>query len=200
VQYRYYKLKEKSVANDVLDRVSAHEIEARVEEGIRNKLITFDEAADFLGIDPHKNPDLVSVINQKQELLSGRDMVVESVTKVVIEHDHIMVRIKVAGLYRLIAEQLRIGTTHSPDDEKEIKIPYITRRAHRGAIMIDAGKNPSVPKDPLDIPSNELRNLVRGIIWRDEHFDGMTLRDIAKRDGFSEGYVGKCIFKSFNVH
>lgn len=199
MQYRYYKLKDKAVSNDVLDRVSAHEIESRVEEGIRNQLITFDTAAEFLGIDPHKNPDLVSVINQKQELLSGRDMVVESVTKVVIENAHIKVRVKVAGLCRLIAEQLRIGTTHSPDDEKEIKIPYITRRAHRGAIMIDAGKNPSVPKDPLDIPSGDLRNLVRGIIWREEHFDGMTLRDIAKRDGLSEGYIGKCIFRGFEV-
>ena len=197
MQYRYYKLKNKAVASDVLDRVPAHEIELRVEEGIRNQLLTFDSTAEFLRIDPHQNPDLVSLINQKQEFLSGRDMIVESVTKVVIERDHIMVHVRVGGLCRLIAEQLRIGTTHCPDDEKEIKIPYITRRAHRGAIMIDAGKNPSAPKDPLDIPSSELRNLVRGIIWRDEHFEGMTLRDIAKRDGFSEGYVGQCIFRSF---
>jgi hypothetical protein len=60
-------------------------------------------------------------------------------------------------------------------------------------------KNPSIPKDPLDIPSGEPRNLVQGLIWRDEHFDGMTLRDIAKRDGLSEGYIRKCIFRGFEV-
>lgn len=82
------------------------------------------------------------------------------------------------------------------DETRELRIPYITRRAHRGAIMIDVN-NVNTENDPLDLPSGELRNLVRGLIWRDEHFGGMTLRDIAKREGFSEGYVGRCIFKSF---
>ena len=40
---------------------------------------------------------------------------------------------------------------------------------------------------------------VRGLIWRDEHFSGMTLRDIGKRDEFSEGYVGKCIIRTFEM-
>lgn len=83
------------------------------------------------------------------------------------------------------------------DGTRELKIPYITRRAHRGAIMIDVN-NVSAEKDPLAPPSGELRNLVRGLIWRDEHFGGMTLRDIAKREGFSEGYVERCIFKTFH--
>lgn len=84
------------------------------------------------------------------------------------------------------------------DETKRISIPYITRRAHRGAIVIQPDK-PDTEKDPLDLPSGELRNLVRGLIWRDEHFDGATLRDIAKREKFSEGYVGQCIFRTLEI-
>ncbi len=86
----------------------------------------------------------------------------------------------------------------TPDEIREIKIPYITRRAHKGSISSEADKG-SAGRDPLDLPSGELRNLVRGLIWRDEHFGGMTLRDIGKRQGFSEGYVGKCIFTAFEI-
>jgi hypothetical protein len=50
------------------------------------------------------------------------------------------------------------------------------------------------------MPSGELRNLIRGLIWRDEHFGGMTLRDIGNREGFSEGYVGKCIFRGLALN
>lgn len=120
--------------------------------------------------------------------------------KVIVDHESITVQVKIPALSAFIAEQLRIGIPQATDEIREIKIPYITRRAHRGAIMIDAAKDPSNQKDPLDLPSGELRNLVRGLIWRDEHFGGMTLRDIGKREGFSEGYVGQCIFKSFILH
>jgi hypothetical protein len=64
--------------------------------------------------------------------------------------------------------------------------------------VIEADKGSTGDKDPLDLPPTELRNLIRGLIWRDEHFSGMTLRDIGKREGFSEGYVGQCIFKTFS--
>jgi hypothetical protein len=84
------------------------------------------------------------------------------------------------------------------DETKEISISYLTRRAHRGAIVIQPDK-PDARKDLLDLPSGELRNIVRGLVWRDEHFGGMTLRDIAKRERFSEGYVGQCIFRTFEI-
>jgi DNA invertase Pin-like site-specific DNA recombinase len=198
-QYRYYKLHEIAVAEDVLDRFPAHEIESRVEEALRRKLAEFDTAAALLGIDPRINPDLIRMIGQKLACLPGRDLVIAVVQKVIVDHENITVQVKVPALSAFIAEQLRIGMPSPTDEICEIKISYVTRRAHRGAIMIDAAKDPSAQKDPLDMPPGELRNLVRGLIWRDEHFGGMTLRDIGNREGFSEGYVGRCIFRTFET-
>ncbi|HRC27353.1 MAG TPA: recombinase family protein, partial [Alphaproteobacteria bacterium] len=196
-QYRYYKLHEKTVAEDALDRIPAHEIESRVAESIRQELAGFERAAAFLGIDPRINPDLIQMVNQKQACLSGHDLVLAAVQKVIVDHESITLQIKVPALSAFLVEQLRIGMPQVTTDEtRDIKIPYITRRAHKGSIMIEADKS-GADRDPLDLPSGELRNLVRGLIWRDEHFSDMTLRDIGNREGFSEGYIGKCIFKTF---
>ncbi len=196
-QYRYYKLKEKPIAEDALDRIPAHEIETRVEEAIRRELSRFENTASLLNINPSFQPDLIQAINQKQVCLSDRDIVLKSVEKVVIDQTQITVFVKIEKLSEVISENLSIAMPKISDETKEINMPYISRRAHRGAIVIEPDK-PNAEKDPLDLPSGELRNLVRGMIWRDEHFGGMTLRDIGKREGFSEGYVGRCIFTTFD--
>ncbi|MCC6597645.1 MAG: hypothetical protein IT559_02515 [Alphaproteobacteria bacterium] len=138
------------------------------------------------------------MVNQKQACLSGHDLVLAAVQKVIVDHESITVQINVSALSAFITEQLKISMPQAADETREIKIPYITRRAHRGSIIIEKDKNRG-ERDYLDLPPSDLRNLVRGLIWRDEHFGGMTLRDIAKREEFSEGYVGQCIFNSLNA-
>lgn len=53
--------------------------------------------------------------------------------------------------------------------------------------------------DPLDLPPHQLRNLVRGIVWRDEHFDGMSIEDIAACEGLSKSGIRKIIMGSFET-
>lgn len=197
-QYRYYKLKDKPVAEDILDRIPAHEIESRVEEAIRQELSAFDSAAALLNLSLDLQPDLVQTINQKHMFITGQDLVLNSVERVVIDQAQIAVFVKVDSLSSLIAGQLHITMPETLDEIKQINVPYLTRRAHRGALVIEPSK-PDVEKDPLDIPASACRNLVRGLIWRDEHFSGVTLKDIAKREGFSEGYVGQCIFVTLGI-
>ena len=62
------------------------------------------------------------------------------------------------------------------------------------AIIIE-GNN--ISKDPLDLPPDQLKRIVKGIVWRDEHFAGETLRDIAAREKHGENYVNRCIQESF---
>ncbi len=53
--------------------------------------------------------------------------------------------------------------------------------------------------DPLDLPPQQLKNLVRGVIWRDEHFAGMSMKAIAEREGLSKAGVQKIIMGSFDT-
>lgn len=45
----------------------------------------------------------------------------------------------------------------------------------------------------------ELRDLVRGVVWRDQHFNCLTIRQIAEREGHSEVFVGRLIHKTFEI-
>ena len=80
-------------------------------------------------------------------------------------------------------------------EEFVITAPYKTWRAKRGAIIIEAKDQ----TDVFDLPSAGLKKLVQGVIWRDEHFDGMALKDIALRENYSQAYVGTAIFSSFEI-
>jgi hypothetical protein len=49
------------------------------------------------------------------------------------------------------------------------------------------------------LPPEKLKKLVQGVLWRDEHFAGLPLKDIARREGRSEAYVGSTIFAGFET-
>ena len=51
----------------------------------------------------------------------------------------------------------------------------------------------------MDMPKDKLRSLVRGIIWRDAHFGGKTLREIARAENVDESYVHKLVERSLRT-
>ena len=79
------------------------------------------------------------------------------------------------------------------DEAFEIIMPFKIGKVKKGAIVIQ----PEGSKDIFDLPLPRLKKLIHGFAWRDEHFSGMALRDISKREKCSEAYVGTAIFESF---
>jgi site-specific DNA recombinase len=85
-------------------------------------------------------------------------------------------------------------TMHS--DKSIIHVPYERDKSLKGAIVI----SPKGPRDYiLDLPRDKLKKLVEGIIWREEHFAGMAIKDIAIREKRSESYVGTAITDGFEI-
>lgn len=77
-----------------------------------------------------------------------------------------------------------------------IVIPYVRERVRKGAIVL---RPEGARKDMFDIPAPELKKLIQGFVWRKEHFQGMTIRDIALREKVSDSFVGKQIFQTFSI-
>lgn len=73
---------------------------------------------------------------------------------------------------------------------------YNTRRGKKSSLVIEPEKP---DRDIFDLPPDQLKKFVQGFIWRDEHFQGLTIRQIAEREGLSDSYVGKQIFATFEV-
>jgi hypothetical protein len=102
-----------------------------------------------------------------------------------------------SDLCRHIDEVLAIELP-PPLDDRHYKVifPYHTRRSKKGTVVIRPGKATDKAYDIFDLPPVELKNLVRGVVWRDEHFGGMAIRQIADRENLSEGFVGRLIHTS----
>ena len=58
---------------------------------------------------------------------------------------------------------------------------------------------PSDKHDPFNKTPTELKNWVRGIVWRDEFYSGLRIEQIAKRENLSARYVGRLIDASLKV-
>lgn len=76
----------------------------------------------------------------------------------------------------------------------EVSVPFQTKRGQDGAVIIQ-----SKSKDEFNLPPEDLKKLVQGHIWREEHFNGAFIKDIAKREKYSDRYVRNRIMSSFEI-
>ncbi len=188
-QYCYYisqnLLQDRDHPNGVMARLPAHEIEALIEKSVRSEIRRLCGEED--------GPVLDHVL-KNQEDIPTYDLIRKCVDKITISLDHLIIRLKPAGFQKLVEKHLNVSVT-GYDEEFEISVPYKTGSTRRGAIVIE----PKDAADIFDLPTSKLKKLVQGMVWRDEHFAGMTLTEIAWREGCSDAHVGKCIIYSFDV-
>jgi site-specific DNA recombinase len=79
--------------------------------------------------------------------------------------------------------------------DAEIELPFEPIQSGRSFVI----RNNTPIRDPLDIPVPQLKALIKGTIWRDEHFAGMSMRDIAAREGTDERHVRRLITNSLTI-
>ncbi len=82
------------------------------------------------------------------------------------------------------------GVMLPPIDEKRTRTItdiFKTQRTTKGAIITSNSNN------PLDLPPDTIKQWVQGIVWRDEHFDGKSMKQIAQERNVSPAYIAKCI-------
>lgn len=200
-QYRYYisqnLVKLKNQPDGLLGRIPAQEIEGAVETGIREQFTSRDKVAALFDLDLVVDIEVIQNIINLHMSVPFANIASDCIERVTIKRGALEIYIKINELRNLVSDTLRRAFPERRSDEVQIlKVPYKTVRQKRGAIVI-APENPR--KDIFDMPPEKLKKLVQGIIWRDEHFGGMTLKDIAQRENCSEGYVGTAIFGSFDI-
>jgi len=188
-QYRYYVsqnlLKNKGHPNGVMGRLPAHEIEMLITKTIQSNITRLCKET--------QGPVLEHLLKHR-ETIPAYDLIQKCVVKITINLDELTLKIKPKSFKKLVEKHLNVSVTQC-DEVFEILVPYKTSRAKRGAIVIESKDG----ADIFDLPTTSLKKLVQGTIWRDEHFDGMALKDIATRENCSQAYVGKAVFDSFDI-
>ncbi len=188
-QYRYYISQNLAQNREhpygIMSRLPAQEIETFIENNLRSDI------ARLVG---GKEGTARTYILDHHHTIPGQKLVRACVERVTVGLNTIELSINPAGFKGLVNTYLNL-TIEGESGTFRIDLPFTVGKARSGAIVIE----PDGPKDIFDLPPAKLKKLVQGFLWRDEHFDGLTLKEIARREGFSEAYVGTAIFSSFDI-
>lgn len=193
--YRYY------VRRDVIQsqaskmgahaRLPAHEIEELVLTAVAEEMKEPEKLAHMLGMDVEANLEILIHVSQKAEAITCLYRVVK---KVVVEEDLVTIDVSAKDAAACIESKMGIMVSIQGETTHQLQVSYHTKRTHRGAVAILGGDG----TDPLDIPRSHLESLVRGVIWRGEHFSGHSFRAIARKIGVDESFVRKLINQSLS--
>ncbi|MFA5593240.1 MAG: recombinase family protein [Micavibrio sp.] len=191
--YRYYisqnLLQFRDHPKGVMARLPAHELEQTIAKAVRKDVL------DILDLDPAEDYRVIDHI--KSNFPESDELVKSCVQKIMVGQEVLTLEISPERLRNFLEEKLKLTIPSNIEQRPHIiSIPFSTTRANKGAIIMSP-KN--TDHDPLDLPPHQLRNLVRGIVWRDEHFDGMSIEDIAAREGLSKSGIRKIIMGSFET-
>ena len=179
-------------------RLPAPEIEDAVMKSIEGALSSRQKLVEILALNVNDNRNALNHAVKNYSLISPGVLLKTAVSRIIIDQEKLTIRIKPSSLRSLLCEQLQIKLPKDSIDEfYDLEIPFQAQRSYRGAVVI---RPDNKTHDPIfDRHPQELKNLVRGVIWRGEHFKGLSLRHIAEREGLNETYVGRLINDSFST-
>lgn len=202
-RYRYYvsrdKIQNRAHLESIPLRIPAQEIEVLVENGLRGWFADHCNLAKITKKSLDSDYDTIENLAARIKGLSV-DCLLKAVSRIVVGHDALSARLDILNLKNVLydAYGLNLKAWAQPEDAFHAEIPFKVGKSWHGAVVIRPPET-GTPEDMFDLPSHELRDLIRGFIWRDEHFSGMTIREIAKRDKRSDAFVGGMIHKTFEV-
>jgi site-specific DNA recombinase len=199
-RYRYYL--NQHINNDPhhlkkeLARLPAHEIETLIGKALRDEQTDAHKLAGMLQVDIEEHYKALQQIEQQS---MGIDQLepLRNVRRVVIEAAHISVEIAVDEFRDWLVERFKVSLPESlAGSVIKLQVPFNTRRSNKGAWVIQPENRSG---SLLDLPPQELANLVRGLVWRDEYFAGTPVQEIAKREGMDQSRVHRLIRRTLEI-
>lgn len=202
-RYRYYVSRRKIHGGDSPDdsmlRLPAQEIEDFVEQALRDRLGDTQVLARILDINHDAEYQTLQKIAARIPALPKQNLIKTVVHRISVCSDSVKMTIHPPALTALLHEaagmRLNMDATKEVD---EIIVPLQTGKSWKGSVVIRPPTQGS-PEDIFSLPPYELKNLIRGMIWRDEHFNGMTIREIAKREKSTDAFVGRLVRNTFEI-
>ncbi len=199
-RYRYYL--NHHINNDPhhlkkeLSRLPAHEIEALVERAVKDELSDIRKLTKMLQLEIEEYYEPLQHIARQSADVGLVDLVAV-IRTVIISAEKMSIEMAPDDLAAWIAESFKANIpVLLTENVITLEVPFKAKRSNKGAWVIQ-------PEDPkrnfLDLPSQELTNLIRGIVWRDEYFAGTPAQEIAKREGLDQSLVHRLIRRSLET-
>lgn len=201
-QYRYYVsqalLQDRKLPAGIITRLSAPEAETAIEDSLRKELQCTDAAKNLLATDCDDAGEFFKKLAGDIEKLQMRRLIIKVINKIVIDLNSATVFVDRKALLDEIARMLNMGVKILPEGVATIVIPVDLLKPRTDAFVVEP-KAENGSRDPFDLNPQELKNWVRGVIWRDRHFSGTTISQIAQEEHCSEAWVSSLIAQSFTA-
>lgn len=199
-QYRYYVsqalLQNRELPAGIIGRVPSHDMEALVERALIAQFSAPDKAVQLLGLDPTVDYENLMNIVKRYECLPLRTMIPEIISRVIIHSKSIGIVVRRQVLREKIAQALNIALDKTDvETAPEISVPFEPVQTSRSFVIPGQQQD----KDIFDLPPNQLRAWIKGIVWRDEHFAGQSMVAIARRENTDERYVRLLVERSLTI-
>lgn len=199
-RYRYYVsqnlLQYQDHPKGIIARIPAHEIETAVVEGIRSYLQDAYKTAGLLDMDNSKDHTTIRHICENQKNISDKSLI-GIIQRIIVGLDALLMYLDRPALQRMFSDQLNLDLSLGDKAMATIKVPYTARKSYLGTVVL---KPQNRQDDVFDrLHQSELKNLIRGVIWRDEYFKGATLGAIAHKEGLPQNWIGMLIRQSFRT-
>lgn len=198
-RYRYYisrneKIK-KPMPAGVPFRLPAQETEELVERTIREHLSGIHMCAELLGVDIVENHQALAQITQKQGCIKAGALL-SCVDQIAVKPESLVISITSSNLCELMEKNLDIKLAAIRTESFNLTAAMKPVRGKRGTLVV---LPQNTKTDMLDMAPSELKKLVQGFVWMEEHLSGKTIENIALHQNISPSYVGSQIMKVLNI-
>ena len=193
--YRYYvsrnSVQGRAPENGFPARLPAHEIEMLVLDALVAELSDTEKSSLILDMNHESDWEALDRVAKGVGTLTHLHTALHRVT---FGPGTLTIEINVKKLFDCLGDIIRLEIPVEAENRLHcLTIPYHMGRARKGAVVIRQGDG----TDALDLPKSKLESLVKGTIWRDEHFAGKSFIEIAKNNNCSRAFVIQLIDKSF---
>jgi DNA invertase Pin-like site-specific DNA recombinase len=196
-RYPYYisqnLLQFKEHPKGIMARLPAYALDKAVRDAVHSWQQSTNLQEYFLT----KQPELAAWLKQ-YPLLVNDEMLRQLIKRVVVGYQVLRVTVDAATMLSILREHTKTANLEGIDVQViTLTVPFLIKRLTNGAMSIQTPDHK--PHDPLDLNPDQLERIVKGIIWRELHFNGASLKSIANTYHHGENYINKCIQESFKV-
>ena len=195
-RYSYYisqnLLQFKDHPKGILARFPASEIENLVTSQLKVELRSAENLAQWL--DLCQSADREKILYLKDNMTCNHLFIRSIMSKVIIFEDNLKIDININALRNALVKRLDINLPLSRQERETLSVPFRPQRSRHGELILSDNTD-----DPLGLPPHEVKQLVCGIVWRDELFSGKTFREIGKDYGVAHSYIQRSVYNSFEI-
>ncbi len=180
--YRYYVSRDKFEGKEdpaaPSRRFPAQELENFVERTLRSHLENTEKLAEMSGRDHALDYEQLKALSSEYTDLSAEALIGKTAQKITLLEDSLVIETGLHGY--------------------EITVPFRMDGDATCAVVIRPAST-GTPEDIFSLPPHRLKNLMKGIVWRDEHFRGTSIAAIARREECTDVLVGRLIKESLEI-